>query len=354
MAQSTAQTICKDLLYLIFLHALPCKVHADASRLDITAIEPMNFSMVCRSWRAVVLSFPNLWGHIWITNIGFTFAPAPASLDHFLSKWLQYSQTSRLSIMYQLRYLYDEEEVLANVIDTTVAQYFRLENVTMDLENPEPFTLQMSPTLVSFTLVVVRYPELPLGFSASLDFTSCAVMAKLRKLYVSDGVRWILPKRPGQSLRFPILRELDISTSLNGNIDDMHAVLVACPNIEVLTVYARRCLQHDSSTSSTSTHTSSIGGAIFLPHLTRLDITSANRSATMMILGWLMCPSLDTLIVDALEDQSDSDNLEEHRADLEALDYMSGIPRSLPATYLLFEARLPVHIFHLSWPWTGS
>ncbi len=70
--------------------------HADASRLDITAIEPMKVSMVCRSWRAVVLSFPNLRGHIWITNTGFTFAPAPASLDYFLSKWLQYPQTSRL------------------------------------------------------------------------------------------------------------------------------------------------------------------------------------------------------------------------------------------------------------------
>ncbi len=206
-----------------------------------------------------------------------------------------------VSIKYELRYLYDEEEVLANVIDTTVAQYSRLENVMMDLENPEPFTLQMPPTLVSLTLVVVCDSELPSEFSASLDFTSCAVMAKLRQLYVSDGVRWILPKRSDQSLRFPILRELEISTSLNGNIDDMHAVLAACPNFEVLTVYA---------------------------HLTRLGITSASRSATMMILGRLMCPSLDTLFVDALEDQSDSGNLEDGGRMVESSSWGQPWPRS--------------------------
>ncbi len=70
MSQPTAQTICEDLIYLIFRRTLPFLVNRNDSLVDnIIAIEPMSFSMVCHSWRAAVLSHPSLWGHIKILGL---------------------------------------------------------------------------------------------------------------------------------------------------------------------------------------------------------------------------------------------------------------------------------------------
>ncbi len=106
MSKSTATTICEDLLYLIFLHTLPFMVFGDGSSIDISTAEPMNFSMVCRYWRATVLSHPNLWGQIEIVT--HNDMPARASLRHFLSKWLQYSQSSPLNIRLFLHHHNDD------------------------------------------------------------------------------------------------------------------------------------------------------------------------------------------------------------------------------------------------------
>ncbi len=297
MSQPTAQTICEDVLYSTFLHTMPATVDGDGSRIDITTIEPMNLSMVCRSWRTSVLSHPNLWGHFQIMNS--TFTPARASLHHFLSKWLEYSQASPLRIFYELCCLGDEgDKILADIVSTTVAQHSRLEDVDIYMEYPEePFTFQVSSTLASLRLNLFWHDcQVPSKLVACFNFNYCAVNTTLRTLCVSEGVRWILPKHPHQSLRFPNLTELKICTDLTGNMDDFHAVLAACPNITTLSVQARQ------SVRLTSAHMLSTGEAVLLPNLTHLVISSENRTATIQLLRWVTCPSLINLVVEVPED----------------------------------------------------
>ncbi len=204
MLQPTAQTICEDVLYLIFLYTLPVMFEGDGSGIDITTREPMNLYMVCQSWRAVVVSHPNLWANIQFMND--TFTPTGDSLHHFLVKWLEYSQASPLNIWYELCRLGFREEsdkVLTDIMDTTVSQYRRFYDVDIYMEDPEvPFTLQMSPSLVSLILTLYWHDrQVPSKF-ASLDFDPCPVSAMLRTLCVSEGVQWILPKTPAPILTF--------------------------------------------------------------------------------------------------------------------------------------------------------
>ncbi len=271
MSQPVAQSICEDLLYHIFLHALPFFVSGDGSLINPDTIEPMNFSMVCRSWRAVVQSHPGLWGYIAI--FGGTDKSVQAPLHRLLLKWLEYSQTAPLNIFLALYRVNREEDIVSrDIIDTTLSQYFCLEDVEIFIEEPfteHPFSLQFAPSFVSLRLSFDRYfrNQSPSQFAASLDFTSCPVSAKLQELHIRENVRWLLPEHPSPALHFPSLSHLGIYTGINSNIDDFHTVLLACPNLDCLTVQARHFAQWSSRISS-------IG-------VTTLRIASENRNATV-------------------------------------------------------------------------
>lgn len=266
MIQSTLQVLCEDVLYRIFFGALPERVISDGCPLDITVVEPMNFSMVCRSWRAVVLAHPNLWGRLWIEC--YSYGSLRPSFKLFLTKWLQYSKTSPLNISLNLYNQGDEESdaVFRDIIDTTLAQQSRLEEFYVYIEDPHtvwPFTLQLSPTLTSLELhyrfdsSIFQISENPVAF---LDFTSCAVSNKLQTLCVSGVVRWILPKHPYPALHL--------------------AVLLACPNVIELSIRARRCAP------SVSSYTFS-GKTALLPHTTILYIISENSVETIQLFNAL-------------------------------------------------------------------
>ncbi len=316
MLPPTAQTINEYLLYLIFFYALPSEHRDEDAHIDISTIEPMNFSMVCRSWRAAVLSNPSLWGHIQIKS--YSDGRMLASSHHFLSKWLQYSQTSILSISLDLRRWDDEGDIenFNGLIDTTLAEHFRLEDLNITIRNPctkRPFTLQLSPTLASLSLSFQTLSDdflIPSKYAASLDFDCCTASAKIHTLYASQGVRWILPKHPRGPLRLPNLRDLLLCSDLNNNYDDFCAVLSACPCVEDLTVLARRCIP--SSPNSASDRASSITDAVLLPHLTCLRVVSVNRPATVQLLGSLACPSLEALFVNTPERITASNMPEDH------------------------------------------
>lgn len=340
------------MLYHIFLHAPPSDVECTTSLIDITTIEPMNFSMVCHSWRKAVLSHPNLWGRIHIK--GNSEVPMRASFYRLLSKWFEYSQASPLNIRLYLWHDGNKEDaVIVNrdIIDTTADQHTRLQNIIISIGNSStkrPFTLPFSPSFISLFLTL--YPSLeppePLfdtKFGAYLDFTSAAASTNLRELCVSDRVRWSLPKHPRHTLHFPNLTDLDICTDLTGDVDDFYAVLVACPNVVDMTVYARRCVQ--SSASSTSAHVSSISEAVLLLHLKNLRIYSVNRSATTQLLRWLLCPSLRELTVQAASYIIDTTNFDDHC-----------ITPALLITYQEFfiRSKAPLSSLNLYYPSTPS
>jgi len=312
MLRPTAQTIGEDLLGLIFHQALPVMVYDDGTLIIDNAIEPVNLSMVCRSWRAAVASHPSLWSYIEIDIIGKD-KRARAQFLPLVRNRLERSKTSPLRICFCLEL---NGVGAREIIDITLAQHFRLEDVNIQVYTEDPHTeqelaFQLSPSLISLELCVYREDDqVPSKFAASLDFTSCAVSTKLRYLSIEDGVRCILPKHSYHALHFPNLTKLIICTDLTGTIDDFHIMLSACLNIESLYVDARRCVH--SSSSSTSAHVSPLSDPVLLSHLTRLDIWSENRSATMQVLSWLMCPSLLEFFVSVKECQIDSTNFEDH------------------------------------------
>lgn len=317
MNLSSLQTLCEDLLYRIFLNALPIVLLCDRCPEDITTIEPMNFSMVCRSWRAVVRAHSNLWGRLWIS--GYSDGPLKPSLDRFLSKWLQYSETSPLSLTLSLRNRGDESDAVTRaIIDTALAQQSRLEVFNVWLDDPSiqfPFTLQFSPTLSSLHFGLSdfyfnhRGSEDPAAF---LDFTSCAVSTKLQTLIVRDNVRWVLPKLPSPALCLPNLYKLEICSDLNNNVDDFKAVLLGCPNVISLSIWAR--LRAPSASHNTADNKS-----VLLPHTTDLLIASENRIATVQLLNALTCPSLRKLYVDVSTCGVDSNDPQEHCMSLDLL-----------------------------------
>ncbi len=149
MSRPTAQIMHEDLLYLIFLHALPSKIKSDGSRIEIGTVEPMNFSMVCRSWRAVVLSHSILWSRIIIHHDGYRPKPVSPSLRLFLSKWLRHSKNSPLSINFDLHRLDVKGDIVTkDIVAIALSQHSRLEDVVISLgyaSTKEPFTIQISP-----------------------------------------------------------------------------------------------------------------------------------------------------------------------------------------------------------------
>ncbi len=319
MSRPTAQTICEDLLYAIFLHAPPFLVHGDDSLIDVNTVEPMNFSMVCRSWRAVILSRPNLWAHIKIMG-SFN---QPVILYRFLSKWLQYSQSSPLKIRLHLYMSGQDDEgfaLVTDIINTIAAEHVRLEDVDVYIDYPcteHPFTLQLSPSLASFRVSFHREGNFRNPFKIRSVFRPyfLCYQHKLWKLSISNGMRWILPEHPRDALHLPNLSVLDICTDVTGNIEDFHRVLSACPNITTLYVQARRCVHSPSDHMS-----SSISGAVLLPLLTNLVISSKSylRPKNVYNFGSPHC--------------------------------VSGVLRSVSTASLKFETRLSDYNFLLRWP----
>ena len=97
-----AQNLSEDLLYAIFLHALPSKflLTATGSWREPCAIQPLNFSLVCHSWRTVVLSHPKLWSEMNIENeLNFRRDYRDQITRDFviLKKWLSHSSPSASS-----------------------------------------------------------------------------------------------------------------------------------------------------------------------------------------------------------------------------------------------------------------
>lgn len=314
--RASAQTIHEDLLYIIFLSAGPSEFKAwdynlNCPVFDFRSVEPMNFSLVCRSWRATVLSHPSLWSNIRIKDN----VPMRDSLHYFLSKWLQNSKASLLSIELQTWRIRanDEEEIsIRDLIDTTLAQHFRLKDIDIYSAirpTERPFTLPFSPTLESVSLSLKHF-RVPSTFAASLDFASCADGTKLRKMFVSNGVQWILPKHPCHTLHFPNLSTVDICTDLTGRFDDFYSVLAAIRCVVDLSIRARRCVH--SCPTPTSAHISSVNDPVLLSRLTNLSVACENRSAALQLLRSLTCPSLRDLDVFVPEFSKESNNLEDN------------------------------------------
>ncbi len=91
-----AQKLSEDLLYLIFFHALPSTLASSNSQDDVRTIAPLNFALVCRSWRTVVLLRPSLRNSVDI-KCGRTKKLKPY-FPRLVSNWLSKISSTPLNI----------------------------------------------------------------------------------------------------------------------------------------------------------------------------------------------------------------------------------------------------------------
>ncbi|KLO05753.1 hypothetical protein SCHPADRAFT_1002719 [Schizopora paradoxa] len=318
--------------------------------LDIEGMEPMNFSLVCRSWRDVVVSHPSLWGRMHILHS--TTERIDPLLPRIYSKWLQLSRTALLTISLYLDFIGSKNNAeLGRIIDTTLAQYSRIKDVDIFLGNlprKQTFHLPFSPTIVSLSLKVTgKYLNASPDRQASLDFSSCFSSSELLSLATIEGIRWIFPKNPNQNLHFPNVNDLRFSTDVTGDMSNVYKILSACPNVEHLDVQTRRCITSPATSSSISPLLPSISDPVLLSRLCRIYICSQNRAATLQLMEWMTCPSLCVLSIDATKHVLDSEDPDEHCMTRELLvAYRDFVGRSHPPLrYLTLDYSSPPLLF---------
>ncbi len=291
-----AQTLPDDLLYLIFLLALPFTVKSIEKLCDPLTIPPLNFSAVCRSWRAVVVSQPGLWSSICIEHDRHPSLNMHPTVLRFVEKWLNNSERAPLKI--RLKFQRDASDLICNELLAMIlsqchrwSEFEIYDSIRVSASTERTFTVQCMPSAISLRLRFDVWTSLRHQCLAFLDLSSCTnvgTVPRLRILHARSGVKWLFPERR-IALYLPNLRELSLSSDLGANIDDTIRVLSACPNIETLCITVWSTIR---TPVPASTDIRSVARTIVLPHLVGLELKSMNHSTSHYLLGHLSCPTL--------------------------------------------------------------
>ncbi len=308
-----AQTLSDDLLYLIFLHALPSEFKFPSNRDDIWTILPLNVSLVCHSWRAAVVSRPSLWSSIYIED-----DPNKECLNtnicRFLEKWLLNSLSLPLTLHIHFR-RYGRDTVHDQLLATIIPVWHRCNAIniaihTRSLRFAQPvgnlITLKCPPSLSFLALHLKGRPFTllnPPSSPAIIDLSSCASVgaaSQLRVLDVSQGVKWIFPPCK-DTLYLPNLRELSLPIKLDENINDVFCMLSACPTLSTLRLSMLAQTPDPPEPTPDQNKNKTPAPILVLPFLTRLALSPCDQASVNLLLTRLACPSLRTFALLAHE-----------------------------------------------------
>lgn len=151
-ALSMARTLPSDLLYLVFLRALPSEFTFPNSPDNIWTIPPLNCALVCHAWRAAAFSHPSLWSSIRIVVYSFQnsptltafstngcfYQPPHTLISIFISALPQTTHSSTNSSSWPLQNL-----EIAICVDSAASPYIGI-----------PISVQCSPSLRSLKLAL--------------------------------------------------------------------------------------------------------------------------------------------------------------------------------------------------------
>ncbi|KLO10798.1 hypothetical protein SCHPADRAFT_930337 [Schizopora paradoxa] len=279
-----AQTLPEDVLYAIFFHALP-------SKFVLMTIEPSNkpwmvppltFSLVCRSWRLLVLSRPNLWSKIsFESRIESGKDYRDPRIKPALIQWLSRSSSSPLWIDLEVDgdisgYVPDE------ILPLFLQECHRWSTVHINVEsgvrfarerNPTTFTIRCLAPLTFFSakLVGSRSPVACIDLSHNI----ASNYAHLEQLSIGVGTTVCLPQIR-DALRLPHLRSLYYRTLGRGRtLESLQCILSASPNLEILEIENPPILPILTP------------GSVLLPRLRSLSL-----GTTASYLDLLSCPFL--------------------------------------------------------------
>ncbi|KLO10775.1 hypothetical protein SCHPADRAFT_502271 [Schizopora paradoxa] len=277
---AVAQDLPEDILYPIFLHALPCEIPWPLTPSSLQSLPPFNFSLVCRSWRLVTLTRPRLWSSLSSSTIDRGHYPLINSL---LEYWFLRGAAAPLDLYFG-KIFRPTPEAPKDLLNLVLRETYRWNEIQMDVTPiPEdttnsPLTFRCSTLIKSLKLlsgyVYDMANDLMFG---RLDLTQCTVhvASQLQVLEVCAFIRWTLPE--SGTFWLPNLRYLNISIDRDIKVD---VILAACPNISSLIIEIRPSASHG--------HMESVN----LPHLTNFILSTENDAFTNSLLTRLSCTSL--------------------------------------------------------------
>lgn len=236
-----------DCLYHIFFHALPFPVPAVGTPLDHRVIPPLNFSAVCHSWRAVVLSYPALWNNIHIKHVsGSEQALLHPSFLRFVETWISNSADAPLNVDLSVRGAKDDP-VRDSIVGRVLSQSPRWREIAIKLyTNGEaldglvglPITVRCSPCLISLRLCIgvsrQRAPHIVLDLSACTDANK--ERSQLSEISITEDLIWRLPNEH-HALHLPNLRVLKFCADMRTELRATHRILSASPNLSSLRIF---------------------------------------------------------------------------------------------------------------------
>ncbi|KLO17450.1 hypothetical protein SCHPADRAFT_162526 [Schizopora paradoxa] len=278
----TMQDFHEDLLYDIFLHTLPSIFTLGSTPDSVFSTAPLNFSLVCCSWRNLVHSRPNLWSSITVEdeqNRGIE------NICQILKKWLSLSSPAPLKFSLQFRRA-GVETLPIELMKLLSPEIHRWGDVDIFIHRmcgiikPSPVTLPCNPPLASLKLEF--WSDFSLFFY--MDFTSCVTddASHLRALSLHTYSQLKLPL-PRKALRLPNLRELKYIVVMKRMLEDTLCILSASPNLVQLDLTISNIYLENWTYDQERIH---------LPHLTSFSLLSNSRIATFRFLALLTCPSL--------------------------------------------------------------
>ncbi|KLO17449.1 hypothetical protein SCHPADRAFT_162483 [Schizopora paradoxa] len=288
-----AHNLVEDVLYAIFLHALPSKflLTAEGAWHEPWTIAPLNFSLVCRSWRTLVLSRPKLWREIKFDNEVNLKTKYHHLIDwSMLKKWLSRSSPSLLQIHIDIADFsgYLNEVILPIFLQESHRWHsFYLRSDTgfgLDPTGMKTVTLRSSPPLSSLSLRLHSHSQVT-PFDVDLSQSVGDTCSLLEHLHVDLGVDVRLPQCR-DTLRLPHLRSFHFtSVHLSLDLEELRCIFSASPNLEDIRVNVPK-----QTTSPLPNR-----DAVHLSHLSSLILTTRNRDTTKYFLDALICPSLSHL-----------------------------------------------------------
>ncbi|KLO10783.1 hypothetical protein SCHPADRAFT_502951 [Schizopora paradoxa] len=288
-------------------------------------VPPLSFSLVCRSWRMVVLSHPILWSEISIKNrieIGKDYRDTITL--RILKKWLIRSSSAPLRIHLNV----DEDHLayiprhilplfLQEIKRWSFVDIFVTSDKVFSTQKPTPFSLQCPTSLRSLSLKLFGNSSPAI----CVDLSHCISDDRSHLEHLSLGLNeTIRLPNDRNTLRLPRLRSFfHIRYDEGKNLEDLRYILSAAHSLEKLQLGFFR----KSVSSTTSTR-----GSTYLRNLTSLTLTLSNRFASRYILDILTCPSLRELSLSVKGTQDFE--VEEDRAFLEPLRIRDLLVRSCP------------------------
>ncbi|KLO07440.1 hypothetical protein SCHPADRAFT_932437 [Schizopora paradoxa] len=297
-----------DLLELIFWHASPAKYSTSPiefimegddeliaspeakSKLDINRVSPMNFSLVRRAWRDLVLSRGYLWSalEIHLESLNESKILLSAAL-RMLRIWIRNSLDAPLDVeasgFVLSEDLTPQSEICRILFNLLLGEQHRWNNVSLTVVYHRPWDEDITINAKSLKSLCMnldvgpRWPLIPV----TLHFSVCS---QLESLDVYYGVKLVLDMPQNLLLENLKILRLNIGTGNNSDIPSIRKLLLASPNLCILDVGAN--ISRDRADGPLF----ATGNPLHLSSLTELTILNEHRTLVLDLIGWLRCPNL--------------------------------------------------------------